>query len=88
MSVPSVPSGCKVQMLLKNPGWEDKYGNFYVVPEGLTWVDVSESDKLRSVSECEHIETICVDCIEAWGQDWMFRIVDEKGNTAEWVNTL
>jgi len=73
------PSGFKIEMCLRDATYE-KDGLTYVDLDFLEWVDVVEKDLLRDSSECEHVHTICADCVDSWECDHIFRIVDDQGN--------
>lgn len=75
-----LPAGSRLQMLTK----VDTTSRLaYVSPSDRMWADAPDTF-VRELGECEHTSTCCKDCIVLWAQDWLFRVVDEEGNTRDW----
>jgi hypothetical protein len=82
-----LPNGMKLQSILKDPSYE-KDGQVYIDPDWLKWADVSDEFVVSDPSQCEHGEQVCSECVDSWREDYMFRLVDEKGNTGEWFGSV
>jgi hypothetical protein len=80
-------NGMRLQMILKDPEYE-KDGKVYINPAWLEWEDVSDEFVVSDPSQCEHGEQVCSECVDSWREDYMFRLVDEKGNTGEWFGSV
>lgn len=50
---------------------------------GRTWIEVSV---LGNESQCEHLDTICPDCFEAWLEEHYVRFMDTSSNMYVLIN--
>lgn len=83
-----LPEGIRLQMILKCGGEYEKDGMSYFPPEDQVWKDCDEDFVVSDSSQCEHGVKVCTECVDSWRCDWQFRIVDEQGNSAEWLNLV
>ena len=63
-----VPAGQAVQVRVLQPGYEQS-GLTY--PGDHQWHDVPV---ITDAKRCEHADTICVDCVDAWACDHDLRL--------------
>ena len=60
------------QVLLVHPeGWTAD-GQLFALPAGLEWQPVVWLDPW----DCEHQETMCAMCVDAWNQDYEIVLLD------------
>lgn len=62
-------TGARVEIRVIEPGWQDAAGDYY--PGDHTWREVPVRAGLGG---CEHLETICVECVGSWATDHEIRL--------------